>query len=341
MPTAWGLAARLAFAELNCRGIVPAPLLARSHLSAAALADRRRISVISQIKFLELASAATGDDWFGLTLGEGFDLRETGMLYYVAASSHRLRAALMRLERYARIGNEALVVRIRGGKACRVGFSYAGVSRHEDRHQMELFAVGLLRLCRQLVARKVLPRSAQFVHHRSGDLRRIRNLLGCDVQFDAPVDEISFDPEVVDLPLVGYDPFLNELMVNDCEAAIAARGSPVSSFRAVVENAIAPLLPHAEAQAKTVARKLGLSERTFARRLASEGLTFGRILGRDAARSRGPLPRGGRSADLADRLAAWVPAAECFQSCQPPLVWQEPRRISSYLRAGRAAHGSP
>ena len=102
--------------------------------------------------------------------------------------------------------------------------------------------------------------------------------MGCDVQFDAPVDEISFDCEVVDLPLVGYDPFLNELMVNACEAAIVARGSQVSSFRAVVENAIAPLLPHAEAQAKTVARKLGMSERTFARRLATEGLTFGRIL---------------------------------------------------------------
>ena len=198
-----GLGARLAFAELNSPGMNSGPLLARCRLSAAALADRRRISVISQIKFLELASAAIGDDWFGLTLGEGFDLRETGMLYYVAASSSRLRAASIRLERYAGIGNEALVVRIRGGKACRVGFSYAGVSRHEDRHQMELFAVTILRLCRHLVASKVLPRSAQFVHHRSGDLRRIRNLMGCDVQFDAPVDEISFDGEVVDLPLVG------------------------------------------------------------------------------------------------------------------------------------------
>ena len=279
MPTAWGLATRLACAELNWRGIPFAPLLARSHLSAAALAERRPISVIAQIRFLELASAATGDPWFGLTLGEGFDLRETGMLYYVAASSLRLRAALMRLERYALIGNEALVVRIGGGKACRVRFSYAGVSRHEDRHQMELFAVALLRLCRHLVARKLVPRSAQFVHHRSGDLRRISRLLGCDVQFDAPVDEISFDPEVADLPLAGYDPFLNELMVNVCEAAIASRGSQVGSFRAVVENAIAPLLPHGEAHAKTVAGKLGLSQRTFARRLATEGLTFGQILG--------------------------------------------------------------
>ena len=45
-----------------------------------------------------------------------------------------------------------------------------------------------------------------------------------------------------------------------------------------VENSIAPLLPHAEVHATTVADHLGVSERTFARRLAAEGLTFGEIL---------------------------------------------------------------
>ena len=52
----------------------------------------------------------------------------------------------------------------------------------------------------------------------------------------------------------------------------------MSAFRVAVENAIAPLLPHAEAQAKTVADLLNISERTFARRLASERLTFGEVL---------------------------------------------------------------
>ena len=46
----------------------------------------------------------------------------------------------------------------------------------------------------------------------------------------------------------------------------------------MVENIVAPLLPHAEAQAKTIATKLGLSERTLARRLTAEGLSFGEIL---------------------------------------------------------------
>jgi AraC-like DNA-binding protein len=121
-------------------------------------------------------------------------------------------------------------------------------------------------------------RSAHFVHHRSGDLHRIQTALGRDVEFDARADEISFDADVADLPVVGYDPFLNELMLKDCEDAVASRVSDVTPFRTVVENAIAPLLPHAEAQAKTVARQLGLSERTFARRLATQGLSFGTII---------------------------------------------------------------
>ena len=82
----------------------------------------------------------------------------------------------------------------------------------------------------------------------------------------------------MDLPLVSYDPYLNDLIVKSCEEAIAARASNISPFRTKVENTIAPLLPHGEAQAKTVAQKMNLSERTFARRLAAEGLSFREIL---------------------------------------------------------------
>jgi AraC-like DNA-binding protein len=45
-----------------------------------------------------------------------------------------------------------------------------------------------------------------------------------------------------------------------------------------VENAIAPLLPHGKARADIVARELGLSSRTLARRLEEEGLTFSSLL---------------------------------------------------------------
>jgi len=41
---------------------------------------------------------------------------------------------------------------------------------------------------------------------------------------------------------------------------------------------LAPLLPHGQAQANIVAKKLGMSERTLARRLAEEGVTFIEVL---------------------------------------------------------------
>jgi AraC-like DNA-binding protein len=50
------------------------------------------------------------------------------------------------------------------------------------------------------------------------------------------------------------------------------------AFRITVENTIAPLLPHGQAHATTVAKKLGMSERTLARRLATDGATFMEIL---------------------------------------------------------------
>jgi AraC-like DNA-binding protein len=267
----------LARAQLERRGIDPAPLLALSGLSQVTLAGRKRIKVRAAIDFLDRVSRVVEDDWLGLTLAANFDLREIGMLYYVAASSQQFGNALERLDRYVRLADEALVVRIVEGSGCRVRLSYVGVPRHMDRHLMESFAVVLLRLCRQLVGKKIVPLAASFVHNRS-DGRKMERILGCDVSFNAPEDAICFDASVVDLPLVGYDPHLNELMVKCCEDAIAARASNLSRFRTEVENTVAPLLPHGEAQASTVAKKMCLSERTFARRLAVEGVSFGEIL---------------------------------------------------------------
>ncbi|MDQ0322847.1 AraC-like DNA-binding protein [Pararhizobium capsulatum DSM 1112] len=278
VPTGMGLAVRLAVVHLERLGIDPAPILAQVGLSEAHVANRKRVSNIAQIEFLGRVSHATKDSWIGLTLARDFDLRQIGMLYYVVASSHCLGDALRRLERYSNVANEALAIRVEKEPVCRIGLTYTGVSRHLDLHQMECLAVVLLRLCRQVVGGKLVPLRASFIHHRSGDLRTIERLLGCDIQFDAYADEMQFDGAILDLPLVEDDPFLNELMVRMCEDAISVRVSNASPFRTLVENTIAPLLPHAEARAKTVAHRLGLSERTFARRLAKEDLSFGEIL---------------------------------------------------------------
>src|SRR5262245_35263282 len=104
VPTANGLVTRLAVADLQRRGIELDPLLSQAGLSFTALANGQRVTAMSRIDFLRLVSGALKDNWIGLTLAAGFDLREWGMLYYVAASAHRLGDALQRLQRYVQIG---------------------------------------------------------------------------------------------------------------------------------------------------------------------------------------------------------------------------------------------
>jgi AraC-like DNA-binding protein len=68
------------------------------------------------------------------------------------------------------------------------------------------------------------------------------------------------------------------LLVANCEQALAHRTIKRGAFRVAVENAIVPLLPHGKVSAPEIAKRLGLSQRTAARRLASEGLTFSQVL---------------------------------------------------------------
>jgi AraC-like DNA-binding protein len=103
--------------------------------------------------------------------------------------------------------------------------------------------------------------------------------MGREVSFGADVDEVIFPGTAQRMPILGADPYLNRLLVKFCEEARSHRAA-TSTFRIGVENEIAPLLPHGKARSPEVARRLGLSPRTLARRLAAEGLTFSTVLER-------------------------------------------------------------
>jgi AraC-like DNA-binding protein len=94
----------------------------------------------------------------------------------------------------------------------------------------------------------------------------------------ADADEVVFSKMSQNMPIVSADRYLDELLIRYCEEALIYRGVGRGSFRSSVENAIVPLLPHGRARAAEISRRLGMSERTLARRLASERLTFVGVL---------------------------------------------------------------
>jgi AraC-like DNA-binding protein len=102
--------------------------------------------------------------------------------------------------------------------------------------------------------------------------------LGCEIEFGSNVDEVVFPEGVKLMPIGSADAHLNKLLLKYCDEAVSHREANRSTLRLSLENVIAPLLPHGKARAGEIARRMGMSQRTLARRLASEGVTFSGIL---------------------------------------------------------------
>jgi AraC-like DNA-binding protein len=102
--------------------------------------------------------------------------------------------------------------------------------------------------------------------------------VGTAAEFGAPTDEFSLNANARELPLIHTDPYLNNLLLKYCEIALADRGAGISQLRTRVENAISSVLPHGRVRVEDVARSLGMSKRTLARKLSDEGLNYSEIL---------------------------------------------------------------
>jgi len=279
LPTATGGITRLAYEFAKRAGIDLSPILRKAGLEFREVQDgETRLAVSRQIEFLRLTADALGDPYLGFHLAQSPDLRALGLLFYIAASSDTLGEALQRAARYSTIVNEGVSLHCRAGPDIRVVFEYVGVARYLDRHQIEFLMTALIRVCRHLTGLRLMPSRVRIAHRRIGpEDSQLAPYFGSNTVFGAKVDEVTF-AGATDMPVTSADPYLNALLIKNCEQALAHRRLHPRAYRVAVVNAIAPLLPHGTVRASQVAARLGLSPRTLARRLAMEGVTFSQVL---------------------------------------------------------------
>lgn len=304
LPTAMGMAARQAWVRARARGVNVRKCAEIAQLDPQRLRDpRARLPVRSQIDFLNAVAAELGDELLGFNLALEYELRKSGLFYYVLASSANLREVLERGARFTSIVNEGVLQKCVDGRRLGLTLRYAGVRRQQDRHQIEFWLTSLLRICRRITGVEVRPERVRMTHQRGRGHARFARFLGCEIEYGAAADEILFARECANLPVIAADPYLNRVLVEMCEEALARQRRAQESFATRVENAIAPRLPHGKTRAGAIAAEFGMSERTFARRLAAEGTTFSQLV--DKLRldlSRGYL----RNGDMSISKVAWL-----------------------------------
>lgn len=270
---------RLAYAHARSRGFDVLPLLRSFGLATKEIEDDTfPIAVTTQIDLLNRLAETLNDKLLGFHIGKEFDLRATGFLYYVAASSETLGDGLLKISRYSSIVNEGIAVKVQCGDTMQIVIDYHGVSRQADRHQIEAWITAAIRFCREMTGRALRPLRVSLMHERIPESEEIDAFVGRAVEFGADLDELVLPAEVGGLAIVSFDPYLNRLLTKYYESVLAHKKASPDKLRADVENAIAALLPHGQANIDNVADRLGISPRTLRRRLTTESTSFTRVL---------------------------------------------------------------
>jgi AraC-like DNA-binding protein len=194
------------------------------------------------------------------------------------ASAETLGEALLRLERYIQIANEGVSLKVGKARTIRATFSYAGIPRHADQHQMSAFILLVVRAARQLTGRTLAPTRVRVGHSVRGGAGIAETILNSRVEDGAEIDQIEFPAETWDFRIISADSYLHRSCVSALEEVLAKKRRVESSLKTTIQNEIAALMPHGQARHDIVAGRLGLSPRTLSRRLSDEGESFAEIL---------------------------------------------------------------
>jgi len=280
IPSATGGIARLACTLLREIGKDAAAIITRVKARPEQVYDDAiRLEVPKQIKILELVSEELQDGLLGFHLACSVDLREVGLVYYVIASSDRFADALSNAKRYCAIMNEGVCLQVKhDDRTVSITLDYVDIERMTDRHQIEFWLTTIIRILRQVTDTRLAPHRLKIRHRRSETPAEMKIFFGCDIEFGAESDEIILPTSVTSLPIVGRDNYLNELLRQYAETALADRSKQHTAHRSAVERVLPQLLPHAKASMSNVAKQLGVSTRTLSRKLREEGAPFTVIL---------------------------------------------------------------
>ena len=262
---------RLVAGAAQQRGLDVAGLLRSVGLEPAVLEDKdARVSVSTVVSLWAKAAARAGDEAFGLHVAESLTPGAFHLLDYAARASATLGEGLQHFSRYHHIviDSTSWIDVIHEPDRCRVRLRSEGSSRQGVEFALAAWVVA----ARQATGSVITPIEVRFRHRAPHDASEHRRVFGCPVHFRCAANEVVAGRQVLDLPLSQADAGLRALLDEQLGRVVAS----LPQSQSLVDRArrlIAGELAGGNAGLAPVARRLGVSARTYRRRLKEAGAT--------------------------------------------------------------------
>ena len=240
--------------------------------------ENARIPYAKHAALLEAAACHLNDPCFALHFGSSIDPLDVGAVGYVVANSPTLGRAIKNFFSYKRVVNDGVDICLET-KGKYASFVVEVIDPEAQRYQQnsEGTLVGPMQIFRFLVNKRIRAERVEYRHQRNEQVHEFEQFFGCKVKFRAKRTAITLDKSVLDLPCKNADTRLLKVLKAHCDDLVAKLGSE-AVLKDQVEHLVSSQLAAGRVTANSVAKELGLSERTFARRLTEDGTTFGQIV---------------------------------------------------------------
>lgn len=235
-------------------------------------------SVRAEALFVRHACDALNDLMFAARTGLQFK-STSSLTAYISKYSRDVEQVVQNTARFHRLIDPALKLNLHvsGNSATLEGnWKDPGYSRFHRRTEFLMFAsVARLRALTGVPIHPIEMRFQHMVGARAGEYSKIG---GFPVVFGTEKLEIILPLSALNVPIPTYDPSLRQHLLEHGERLLQETSVSKQTLRAKVEGRITRSLPGAIIRAEEVAKDLGMSPRTFARRLTGEGTNFREIV---------------------------------------------------------------
>ena len=223
----------------------------------------------------EKAAELADDPCLGLHFSAEGELTYGNPIGYVSKTAPTLRAFLASLAQFTPVFSEAFEFDIADlDKSGTLRWHIHAPADTPTRQMMEGAMVALVRGVRTLTGRAIRPASVSFTHFRDQHREAFDHFFGCAVTFGAAHNAVVFRQDHLDLPLLTQDARLHGILRDVCSRVMAERASGSTTTARRVEKYMSDNIENGWPSQDSIARHLGLSKRTLARRLADEGTSF-------------------------------------------------------------------
>ena len=261
------------------QGVQPQSLYDSVKLDPSVLLDPdNRIPFAQLVALYENAAELTGDDNFGLHLGQSINPAAFDVVGYCALNSPTLGAAFARVARYHSIWTDGALFNLETtNDTSAVVYTYADTSIRNHRQDAEMTLATVTTLCRNIASPDFAPSSVEFEHDAPRDTAEHRQLFRCPIEFRAPANKLTFGSKFLSFPIAKADASLCVLLDRHAEELLA-KFPPQHSLVDQVRGIITAELRGGDPSLERAADQLSLTPRTLQRKLQELGTSHNELL---------------------------------------------------------------